>query len=205
MPHEPEDPAGRRPQDIPRRPAPPARRPGGSRVVAEAEDGLAALDLAVASKPDVAVLDISMPGLNGIEVTRNLARDCPEVKVVILSMHSDRRFVLEALRAGARGYMLKDAGFPELLGAIRAVGEGKGPSGSVRERAGGARLREPGRRGRGQRFFSAFGTGAGRSCSCWPRDCPPRRSPTASTCRPRPSSPTARPSWTSWRSAASPS
>jgi len=94
-------------------------------VVAEADDGLEALDRALALKPDVAVLDISMPGLNGIEVTRRLSRECPSVMVVILSMHSDRRFVLEALRAGARGYLLKDSGFPEFLRAVRAVREGR--------------------------------------------------------------------------------
>ena len=92
-------------------------------VVAEAEDGLEALRLARELEPTVAVLDISMPGLNGLEVTRRLAREAPAVRTVILSMHSDRRFVLEALRAGARGYLLKDAGFEELLVAIREVCE----------------------------------------------------------------------------------
>lgn len=94
-------------------------------VVAEADDGLRALELARELKPDVAVLDITMPGLNGLEVARHLAQEAPEVKVIILSMHSDRRYVLEALRAGARGYLLKDAGFEELLMAIRAVVAGR--------------------------------------------------------------------------------
>jgi len=94
-------------------------------VVAEADDGLRALELARELKPDIAVLDITMPGLNGLEVTRHLAQEAPTVRVIILSMHSDRRYVLEALRAGARGYLLKDAGFEELLVAIRAVHDGR--------------------------------------------------------------------------------
>lgn len=94
-------------------------------VVAEAEDGLEALKLAHELKPDIAVLDISMPGLNGIEVARRLKDEGLAVKTIILSMHSDRRFVLEALRAGARGYLLKDSGMGELIVAVRAVCEGK--------------------------------------------------------------------------------
>jgi DNA-binding NarL/FixJ family response regulator len=97
---------------------------GGLEVVGEAENGLAAVALGCELEPDVAVLDVSMPGLNGIEATRRLARDAPNVKVIILSMHSDRRFVLEALRAGARGYVLKDAGFAELLEGVLVVADG---------------------------------------------------------------------------------
>ena len=93
-------------------------------VVAEAEDGEEALRLCLQHRPDVAVLDISMPGLNGLEVARRLAREAPEVRVIFLSMHSDRRYVLEALRVGAKGYLLKDAGFDELLSAVRAVHDG---------------------------------------------------------------------------------
>jgi DNA-binding NarL/FixJ family response regulator len=94
-------------------------------VVAEAEDGLEALRLAHELKPDIAVLDISMPGLNGIEVARRMSQESPTVKTIILSMHSDRRFVLEALRAGARGYLLKDGGILELITAVRAVCDGQ--------------------------------------------------------------------------------
>ncbi len=94
-------------------------------VVAEADDGLAALALAREKLPDLAVLDITMPGMNGLEVTRHLAREAPSVRVIILSMHSDRRYVLEALRAGARGYLLKDAGFEDLLVAVRTVAAGR--------------------------------------------------------------------------------
>jgi DNA-binding NarL/FixJ family response regulator len=94
-------------------------------VVGEAEDGLAALALCQELRPDVAVLDVSMPGINGIEVARRLAQEADPPRVIMLSMHSDRRFVLEALRAGARGYVLKDAGFEELLHAVLAVREGR--------------------------------------------------------------------------------
>ncbi len=94
-------------------------------VVGEAENGLDALRLCGELAPDVAVLDISMPGLNGIDVTRRLAREAPAVKVIVLSMHGDRRFVLEALRAGAKGYVLKDAGFEELLAGVLAVRDGR--------------------------------------------------------------------------------
>jgi len=94
-------------------------------VVAEAENGLDALKLARDIAPDVAMIDISMPCLNGIELTRRLSSEAPDVSTIILSMHSDRRFVLEALRAGARGYLLKDSGITELLGAVRSVRDGQ--------------------------------------------------------------------------------
>lgn len=94
-------------------------------VIGQADNGLDALDLAHELKPDIAVLDISMPGLNGIEVARRIRDEGLAVKTIILSMHSDRRFVLEALRAGARGYLLKDSGIVELMTAVRAVCAGK--------------------------------------------------------------------------------
>jgi DNA-binding NarL/FixJ family response regulator len=94
-------------------------------VVGEADNGLDALDRCRTLAPDVVVLDISMPGLNGIEVCRRLQQELPAARVIILSMHSDRRFVQEALRAGARGYVLKDAGFGELVDGILAVAAGR--------------------------------------------------------------------------------
>ncbi|MEZ4649268.1 MAG: response regulator transcription factor [Candidatus Eisenbacteria bacterium] len=93
-------------------------------VIAEAENGRDALRLATEHQPTVAVLDISMPEMSGLEVTRSLAQRAPDVHTIILSMHSDRRFVVEALRAGARGYLLKDSGFEELVHAIRSVVDG---------------------------------------------------------------------------------
>ncbi|MFN2371804.1 MAG: response regulator [Candidatus Krumholzibacteriia bacterium] len=94
-------------------------------VVGEADNGLDALARCRELAPDVVVLDISMPGLNGIEVCRHLRQELPATGVIVLSMHSDRRFVQEALRAGARGYVLKDAGFSELAAGVLAVAAGR--------------------------------------------------------------------------------
>ena len=94
-------------------------------VIAEAEDGRKAVQLAVELKPDVAILDIGMPNLNGIEATRKMIQDVPGIKVVGLSMHSDRRFVSEMFKAGASGYLLKDCALEELARAIRAVVENR--------------------------------------------------------------------------------
>jgi DNA-binding NarL/FixJ family response regulator len=90
-------------------------------VVAEAADGRQAVQMARELAPDVVVMDVAMPQLNGIEATRQIAADEPGMKVVALSMHSDRRYVSEALKAGASGYVLKDGAFEELITAIRAV------------------------------------------------------------------------------------
>ncbi len=91
------------------------------KVVAEAADGESAVRLARELSPDVVIVDISMPGLNGIEATRRILADRPGVKVLALSMHSDRRFVIETLKAGASGYLLKDSAFDELARAIEVV------------------------------------------------------------------------------------
>jgi DNA-binding NarL/FixJ family response regulator len=91
------------------------------KVVAEAPDGESAVRLAKELSPDVVILDISMPGLNGIEATRRILAERPGVKVLALSMHSDRRFVIETLKAGASGYVLKDSAFDELARAIEVV------------------------------------------------------------------------------------
>jgi DNA-binding NarL/FixJ family response regulator len=90
-------------------------------VVGEADNGRLALEMAAEKEPDVVVMDVAMPQLNGIEATRRLMNDQPDTKVVALSMHSDRRYVSEALKAGASGYLLKDGAFEELVTAIRAV------------------------------------------------------------------------------------
>jgi DNA-binding NarL/FixJ family response regulator len=91
------------------------------RVIAEAGDGRAAVALAREHQPDVVVMDIAMPHLNGIEATRQIIHALPRAKVIALSMHSDRRFMAEMLRAGASGYLLKDAASEELIQAIRTV------------------------------------------------------------------------------------
>lgn len=94
-------------------------------LVAEAETGRQAVKLAMKHNPDVIIMDIAMPELNGIEATRQIISDSPNVKIIILSMHSDRMFVSEALKAGAAGYLLKDDAFEELTHAIKAVVKGK--------------------------------------------------------------------------------
>jgi DNA-binding NarL/FixJ family response regulator len=94
-------------------------------VVAEAQDGLAAFEGVKKHKPDIAILDIGMPGLNGIEVTRKIRSEMAETKVIALSMHADRRFVMGVLEAGANGYLLKDSAFAELVTAVAAVAKGK--------------------------------------------------------------------------------
>lgn len=94
-------------------------------LVGEAEDGLEAVDLVERLRPDVLVLDLMMPGLNGIEVTRQALKRSPDTKIVILSMHGNDEYVLEALRNGATGYVLKDAGADELVAAVRAVSGGE--------------------------------------------------------------------------------
>lgn len=94
-------------------------------VVAEAEDGRSAVRLAAKLSPDIIVMDISMPGLNGIDATRRITAESPGIKVIALSMHADRNFVVEMFKAGAAGYLLKDCAFEELIHAIRAVSSKK--------------------------------------------------------------------------------
>ena len=91
------------------------------KVVGEAADGESAVRLASELSPNIVILDISMPGLNGIEATRRILAERPAVKVLVLSMHSDRRFVIESLKAGTSGYLLKDSAFDELASAIEVV------------------------------------------------------------------------------------
>jgi two-component system, NarL family, response regulator NreC len=95
------------------------------KVVGEANDGREAVQLASTQRPDVAVLDIGMPQINGIEATRQILVAAPEVRVVILSMHSDEGYVLRALKAGARAYILKNSAESDLIRAVRIVNEGK--------------------------------------------------------------------------------
>ncbi|HET6418560.1 MAG TPA: response regulator transcription factor [Geobacteraceae bacterium] len=90
-------------------------------VVAMADNGRTAVQLAGQLMPDIAVIDIAMPDMNGIEATRRISAENREVKVLSLSMHSARRFVVEALSAGAKGYLLKDCAFDDLVRAIRTV------------------------------------------------------------------------------------
>ncbi len=94
-------------------------------VVAEANDGCEAVALTRERQPDLVLMDFAMEGMNGLEATVQIRRECPAVRVIMLSMYSDRRFVTSSLRAGASGYILKDAGFDELLSAIPRVAQGQ--------------------------------------------------------------------------------
>jgi len=94
-------------------------------VVAEACDGREAVRLAEQHKPDVAIIDVAMPMLNGIETTRQLVRKVPGLKVLILSMHVDEVYVTQILKAGASGYLLKDSADTDLFHAVAAVAQGQ--------------------------------------------------------------------------------
>lgn len=98
---------------------------GDMAVVAEAEDGQQAVQLANQLRPDVAVVDLTMPRLNGVEAIRQIRRDCPDTEVVVLSVHDSEAYVVQALRAGAAGYVLKRNAATELAAAIRAAHEGQ--------------------------------------------------------------------------------
>ena len=97
----------------------------GFTVVAEAADGRQAVDQALATKPDVVVLDISMPQLSGTDAAQRITESLPGTAIVMLSMHSDEGYVLRALRAGAKGYLVKDSAEGDLIEAIRAVHQGR--------------------------------------------------------------------------------
>ena len=94
-------------------------------VVGEAGDGREAVRRALELQPDLAILDIGMPRLNGIEATRQIVRRLPDVRVLILSMHADEAYIVRALKAGASGYLLKDSADTELIGGVEAVASGK--------------------------------------------------------------------------------
>lgn len=95
------------------------------KVIAEASDGREAVALASQHHPGVAILDIAMPQLNGIEAARQIVEQAPHTQVVILSMHADEAYVLRALKAGARAYVLKNSAEADLIRAVRSVAEGK--------------------------------------------------------------------------------
>lgn len=94
-------------------------------VVGESENGRETIDLAASLKPDVVVMDVGMPVLNGIEATKTIVTEHPNIAVVILSMHVDESYVMRALKAGARGYLLKDSAPADLLSAVQAVSQNK--------------------------------------------------------------------------------
>jgi DNA-binding NarL/FixJ family response regulator len=97
----------------------------GIEVIGEAADGAAARDLAIRERPDVAILDVKMPKLTGLQATREIREQAPDVSVLILSMYDDERYLFEALKAGASGYVLKAQADSDLLEAVRAVARGE--------------------------------------------------------------------------------
>jgi DNA-binding NarL/FixJ family response regulator len=94
-------------------------------VIAEASDGREAVRQTLALRPDVVILDVGMPLLNGIEATRQIARRFAEINILILSMHSEEAYITQAMKAGARGYLLKDSADADLIRAVNAVSAGK--------------------------------------------------------------------------------
>jgi two-component system, NarL family, response regulator NreC len=95
-------------------------------IVGEVSNGREAVEQAAALQPDVIIMDVTMPELNGIEATRRISEIVPKARVLALSMHRDSVYVREILRAGARGYLLKDSGEADLVSAVRAVAQGEG-------------------------------------------------------------------------------
>jgi DNA-binding NarL/FixJ family response regulator len=100
-------------------------RQDGMTVVAEAEDGVAAVEAALREQPDVAVLDVSMPRMTGVQAAREIKARCPDTSVVLLSMHDDERYMFDGLKAGASGYVLKRAADEDLIEAVRSVAAGR--------------------------------------------------------------------------------
>lgn len=110
-------------------------RQPGMRVVAEAEDGIQAVELAQTQRPDVAILDVSMPRMTGLQAARELRGRVPDTSVLLLSMHDDERYFFDAVEVGAAGYVLKRSADTDLIDAIQAVGRGEQFVSPVTERA----------------------------------------------------------------------
>jgi DNA-binding NarL/FixJ family response regulator len=151
----------------------------GFSVVGEASNGTQALALALELRPDVAVLDISMPGVSGLQTAAELRKRLPDTRILVLSMHDNTEYVLESLRAGVHGYLLKDSAAAELGGALRwRVSSARS---SAARSAGG----RPARSGSSR-------VASGRCSSVWPGDGPTRRSRRSSGSAIAPSRATAR-------------
>jgi len=99
---------------------------GDCQVVAQAADGVTTVDLAMKTQPDVVVVDISMPKLNGIEVVRRLTKELESTRILVLTMHAEEEYVMHVVRAGAAGFLLKDSASAEMLAAVRALAGGRG-------------------------------------------------------------------------------
>ena len=116
---------------------------GDVQVVAQAANGIEALERALQTRPDIVVADLSMPGLNGIEVVRRLRESLPATRVLVLTMHQEDEYVLQAVRAGASGYLVKDSAAAELLAAVRSLHAGRGYFGPQAARALAEQLQHP--------------------------------------------------------------
>ena len=99
---------------------------GDCQVVGQAADGVSTVDLALKTQPDVVVVDISMPKLNGIEVVRRLTKELEKTRILVLTMHAEEEYVMHVVRAGAAGFLLKDSASAEMLAAVRALAGGRG-------------------------------------------------------------------------------
>jgi DNA-binding NarL/FixJ family response regulator len=116
---------------------------GDVHVVAQAADGLETVEKAIATHPDVVVTDISMGRLNGIEVVRRLHEALPHTRILVLTMHQEDEYVLQAVRAGASGYLVKDSAASELLAAVRSLQAGRGYFGPQAAKALAEQLQHP--------------------------------------------------------------
>ena len=116
---------------------------GVCQVVAQAADGMEAVDLALRLRPDVAIGDISMPRLGGIEVVRRLRAELPATRTLVLTMHEEEEYVLHVVRAGASGYLLKDSATAELLQAVRDLHAGRGHFGPYAARVLAEQVHQP--------------------------------------------------------------
>lgn len=116
---------------------------GDVQVIAQAADGAEAIDKALATCPDIVVTDLSMPRLNGIELVHRLHQALPDTRVLVLTMHQEDQYVLQAVRAGASGYLVKDSPAAELLAAVRNLHAGRGHFGPHAARALAEQLQHP--------------------------------------------------------------
>ncbi len=118
-------------------------RSGDVQVVAQASSGTEAVEVATRLRPDVVVVDISMPGLSGIEVVRRLAGGSDPLRVLVLTMHVEEEYVIHAVRAGASGFLIKDSAANEVLAAVKALASGRGYFGGHAARVLARQMREP--------------------------------------------------------------
>ncbi len=118
---------------------------GSCVVVAEAADGIEAVEQALASRPDVAIVDVSMPRLNGVEAVRRIHKQLPRTRILALTVHDEEEYVAQMVKAGASGYLLKDSAAVELLQAVQALHRGEGSLGPRPARMLAERYRHPDR------------------------------------------------------------